>query len=131
METLVQAPAWVKERREHASRRFAEVGFPTTRNEDWRFTNISPIAEAKFPPARGSFKQAASLIERSVPKLRDQVALSSALGNEHYEISAYQALIVPTSTLGLPDAVSLLQANLDQEVHTSEELQTTLQQILA
>ena len=63
METLVQAPAWVKERREHASRRFAEVGFPTTRNEDWRFTNIAPIAEAKFAPAQGSFKQAASLID--------------------------------------------------------------------
>ena len=28
METLVQAPAWVRERREQASRRFAEVGFP-------------------------------------------------------------------------------------------------------
>ena len=63
METLVQAPAWVKERREHAARRFAEVGFPTTRHEDWRFTNISPIAEAKFAPAQGGFKQAASLID--------------------------------------------------------------------
>jgi ferritin-like metal-binding protein YciE len=86
---------------------------------------------APSPSTKGISKQAASLIERSAPKLRDQVALSSALGNEHYEISAYQSLIVPTSTLGLPDAVSLLQANLDQEVHTSEELQKTLQKILA
>ena len=86
---------------------------------------------APSPSTKGISKQAASLIERSAPKLRDQVALSSALGNEHYEISAYQALIVPTSTLGLPDVVSLLQANLDQEVHTSEELQKTLQKLLA
>ena len=62
METLVQAPAWVKERREHAAKRFAEAGFPTTRQEDWRFTNVSPIAEARFPVAKGPFKQAASLI---------------------------------------------------------------------
>ena len=62
METLVQAPAWVKERREQAAKRFAEVGFPTTRQEDWRFTNVSPIAEAKYPVAKGPFKQAASLI---------------------------------------------------------------------
>ena len=62
METLVQVPAWVKARREDAARRFAEVGFPTTRNEDWRFTNVSPIAEAKFAPARGGFNQAAALI---------------------------------------------------------------------
>jgi len=63
METLVQAPAWVKERREQAAKRFAEVGFPTTRQEDWRFTNVSPIAEAKYPVAKGPFKQAASLVD--------------------------------------------------------------------
>ncbi len=62
METLVQAPAWVKERREHAAQRFAAVGFPTTRHEDWRFTNVSPIAEAKFPLAESGFKQAAGLV---------------------------------------------------------------------
>jgi Fe-S cluster assembly protein SufD len=62
METLVQAPAWVKERREQAATRFAEIGFPTTRQEDWRFTNVSPIAEAKYPLAHGPFKQASSLI---------------------------------------------------------------------
>jgi Fe-S cluster assembly protein SufD len=63
METLVQAPAWVKERREAAAKRFAEVGFPNTRQEDWRFTNVSPIAEAKFAPAEGSFAQAAALVD--------------------------------------------------------------------
>ena len=86
---------------------------------------------APSPSTKGISKQAVSLLERSAPKLHDQVALSSALGNEHYEISAYQALIVPSSAMGLTDVVKLLQANLDQEVHTSEELQTTLQQILA
>ena len=62
METMVASPTWVKERREAAAKRFAEVGFPTTRMEDWRFTNIAPIAEAKFALASGSFAQAASLI---------------------------------------------------------------------
>ena len=63
METLVQAPAWVRERRELASRRFAEVGFPNTRQEDWRFTNVAPIAAARFPLAAGSFTEAASLVQ--------------------------------------------------------------------
>jgi Fe-S cluster assembly protein SufD len=58
----VAQAAWVKERRDAAAKRFADVGFPTTRNEDWRFTNITPIAETKFAPASGSFAQAASLI---------------------------------------------------------------------
>ena len=33
--------------------------------------------------------------------------------------------------MGANDVVSLLQANLDQEVHTSEELQQMLQKIAA
>lgn len=86
---------------------------------------------APSPSTKGISKQAVSLLERSAPKLRDQVALSSALGNEHYEISAYQALIVPSSAMGMSDVVSLLQTNLDQELHTAEELQGTLQKILA
>ena len=86
---------------------------------------------APSPSTKGISRQAASLLERSAPKLRDQAALSSALGNEHYEISAYQALIVPTSAMGLSEVAALLRANLDQEVHTSEELQTTLEKILA
>jgi ferritin-like metal-binding protein YciE len=86
---------------------------------------------APSPSTKGISKQAASLLERSAPKLRDQVALSSALGNEHYEISAYQSLIAPVTAMGLPEVVGLLQANLDQEVHTSEELQETLQKLVA
>jgi ferritin-like metal-binding protein YciE len=46
-------------------------------------------------------------------------------------MSAYQALIIPATALGALDAVALLQANLDQEVHTSEELQTMLQRVVA
>jgi ferritin-like metal-binding protein YciE len=86
---------------------------------------------APSPSTKGISKQAESLLERSAPKLRDQVAVSSALGNEHYEISAYQGLIVPATAMGLPDVVNLLRANLDQEVHTSEELQATLQRLVA
>jgi Fe-S cluster assembly protein SufD len=64
MEAVVQAvPAWVKERRERAAKRFAEAGYPTVRHEDWRFTNVAPIADARFPLAKGVFKQAPSLVD--------------------------------------------------------------------
>ncbi len=42
------APPWLKEIRERAIARFAEVGFPTTRLEQWRFTNVQPISETPF-----------------------------------------------------------------------------------
>jgi Fe-S cluster assembly protein SufD len=40
--------AWLKKLREDAFARFAEVGFPTTKDEDWRFTNTAPIAKESF-----------------------------------------------------------------------------------
>src|SRR5579859_7231099 len=39
---------WLRELREEAFARFAEVGFPTTHDEDWRFTNIAPIVRTQF-----------------------------------------------------------------------------------
>ena len=64
MAAVVQAvPAWVKERRERAAASFAGVGYPTVRLEDWRFTNVAPIAAAEFPAARGVFTQAPALVE--------------------------------------------------------------------
>jgi Fe-S cluster assembly protein SufD len=43
--------SWLKTIRRDALARFDELGFPTTRQEEWRFTNIAPIATAPFKPA--------------------------------------------------------------------------------
>jgi Fe-S cluster assembly protein SufD len=40
--------AWLRKLREDGFARFCEVGFPTTRDEDWRFTNVSAIAKSRF-----------------------------------------------------------------------------------
>ena len=37
--------------RQDAAQSFAESGFPTTRDEEWRFTNVSSIAKTQFSPA--------------------------------------------------------------------------------
>ena len=64
MQAVAEAtPAWLKERRDSGAKRFAKTGYPTTRQEDWRFTNVTPIADAKFAPAEGSFAKAASLVD--------------------------------------------------------------------
>lgn len=89
-----------------------------------------PESTAASPSTKGISKQARSLVERSAPALLDQVTLSAALGNEHYEISAYQSLILATRAQGAADAVALLTTNLDQETHTSEELMTKLQELI-
>ena len=49
-----EAPA-LAARRDEALSRFLATGFPTTRQEEWRFTSVAPIAEQAFamaePPA--------------------------------------------------------------------------------
>jgi Fe-S cluster assembly protein SufD len=47
-----EGPAWLSEVRARAMASFQSAGFPTTKNEDWHFTNPSPIAEATFAPMR-------------------------------------------------------------------------------
>src|ERR1035437_2121238 len=44
------APAWFEALRNEAFARFAELGFPTTHHEEWRFTNVSAIARTAFTP---------------------------------------------------------------------------------
>lgn len=39
---------WLQPIRRAAIARFAELGFPTTKDEDWRFTNVAPIAQTAF-----------------------------------------------------------------------------------
>jgi Fe-S cluster assembly protein SufD len=43
--------------RKHALERFLELGFPSTRLEDWKYTNVAPIASTEWqvPEAAGEF----------------------------------------------------------------------------
>jgi Fe-S cluster assembly protein SufD len=47
-----QGLPWLENLRREAFARFCEVGFPSTRVEDWRFTNVAAIAQTRFQLAR-------------------------------------------------------------------------------
>jgi len=66
------APAWLAELRQSAFARFAELGFPTTHDEEWRFTNVAPIARAEFK-VRPLVGQAAGLSACGLEDARDIV----------------------------------------------------------
>jgi Fe-S cluster assembly protein SufD len=42
--------SWLHRLRKGAMKRFSELGFPTQREEDWRFTNVAPLAKIPFKP---------------------------------------------------------------------------------
>ena len=41
-------PVWLRNLREDTMAIFCERGFPTTRDEDWRFTNVASLAKTNF-----------------------------------------------------------------------------------
>jgi len=47
---------WLRTLRESGFARFGQAGFPTLRDEDWRFTNISAIAQTPFRLARNGHR---------------------------------------------------------------------------
>jgi Fe-S cluster assembly protein SufD len=48
------APDWLESIRRRAMESFAATGFPTARDEEWRFTPVGPITQTPWRPAFGS-----------------------------------------------------------------------------
>ena len=43
-------PAWLQRMRTTARLHFMETGFPTVREEEWKYTNVAPVSEILFRP---------------------------------------------------------------------------------
>ena len=52
------------DRRRAAMEKFRQLGFPTTKNEEWRFTNVAPLAKVAFQPAPRTQQLTAKEIEQ-------------------------------------------------------------------
>ncbi|HEY1810510.1 MAG TPA: Fe-S cluster assembly protein SufD [Acidobacteriaceae bacterium] len=84
--------AWLKRLREDAFARFCEAGFPTTREEDWRFTNVSAIARTVFRPA-----SAAKLTEDQISafRVRRETAATLVFVNGRFDAERSQVSGLP------------------------------------
>ena len=126
------APAWLKEIRDNAMARFVELGFPSTKQEEWRFTSVAPIVETPFALAHGPGS--------SVPTPADVERLSLGTGPRVVLVDGrYQAqLSTVTSVLpgaragslagalgGAPDA-DLVRAHLARHARWQESTFTAL-----
>ncbi len=97
--------------RKQAISRFEEMGFPTMRKEEWRFTNISPITKIPFKPASGAYDPAV------VSGIIDPYTLKET---KHTQLIFMNGQYIPElSVLRLPEGVRVknlgraLQENTD------------------
>ena len=42
---------WLQRLRANAMEQFAELGFPSVKDEEWKYTNVAPLAAIDFKPA--------------------------------------------------------------------------------
>jgi Fe-S cluster assembly protein SufD len=58
-------PSWLRTIREAARNKAAELGFPTTNDEEWRFTNIAPVLQL---PLHSAGKERAKVTRKDVER---------------------------------------------------------------
>jgi Fe-S cluster assembly protein SufD len=69
-------PAWLEQLRQAGIASFDGLGFPTLKNEDWKYTNIEPIAAQSYVQPNGEVQSVSSagllsraLVETDAPRL--------------------------------------------------------------
>jgi len=69
-------PAWLERLRQSGIDSFGGLGFPTLKNEDWKYTNVEPIAAQSYVHANGEVQSVAiaellsrALVEADAPRL--------------------------------------------------------------
>lgn len=111
---------WLARARREAIERFAEMGFPTTRNEEWKYTNVATFERHYFEPAVES--PVASPADAVVQRV-DELAVAGA----HLLVFVDGQLVPALSRVnGLPAGVVVrgLAQTLEQRPDVTEALIT-------
>jgi Fe-S cluster assembly protein SufD len=94
-----------------------ELGFPTTKNEEWKYTNVSPIARIPFHPATGvtTGRGDASLLRSLTDPARDLDCMRLVFVNGAYsgELSATDRLQVGVKLGSLARALAENEAKIE------------------
>jgi Fe-S cluster assembly protein SufD len=107
-------PAWLIERRRAAISRFASAGFPTTRQEAWKYTNLAPIAKVPFRPAG---LDGASGITREALRRIEPLAVEA-----HRVVFVNGRFVPGLSEIGTPRAGMTIGTLADLREHAPERL---------
>jgi Fe-S cluster assembly protein SufD len=91
-------PEWLRTARSAAFARFLERGFPTTRDEEWKFTNVAPIAAVDFRRVGDGPGVTAAMIEPFL--FKDAFRLQAVVVNGQLSAGL-------SSLSGLPEGVTI------------------------
>jgi Fe-S cluster assembly protein SufD len=75
--------AWLRELKAAAAKRFALVGYPQTSDEDWRLTNVTPIARTQWTTARPAVGDEAADLARQA-SFGSEASIELVFVNGHF-----------------------------------------------
>ena len=115
---------WLQRLRAQALKKFSAQGFPSLREEEWRYTNVSAIEKKLFSP---SINRASSPIDTDwLKQYQLDDAWSVVLVDGHFsaELSVLDGLPDSVSLMGMADALvkyqTLLETHLGHAVDNEE-----------
>ncbi|HYJ87519.1 MAG TPA: SufD family Fe-S cluster assembly protein, partial [Pyrinomonadaceae bacterium] len=91
--------AWFDRLRRTAMEHFGELGFPSVKDEEWKYTNVAPIARMDFKPGADSATQRTDereLIDLGIAECRESqlVFLNGSIRNDLSSLAALPAEVV-------------------------------------
>lgn len=87
-ELLNDIPVWLLKLRDEARQRFASQGYPTTRNEEWKYTNVAPITRVRFQPGSPKPGMRLAALAKEFTSSVDAASLVFINGHYHPELSS-------------------------------------------
>lgn len=118
-------PAWIRSLRRDAFIRFCEVGFPTIKDEDWRFTSVASISGESF--SRPESGRTSLTLEDVQPFMIPGAAcvLVFVDGRFRAELSATESLLTGVVAGSLADAIAnspaMLEAHLGRYLNIQRD----------
>ncbi len=120
-ELELQPPAWLLPLRKAGLARFAELGFPTVHDEDWRFTNVAPLAKLPFKPAVASVDDTAAkaILEKHIFAILPGSKLVFVNGHFNAALSSVGRLPDGVKVASLAAALATDSAFIEQQLGRS------------
>lgn len=115
---------WLQALRSEALTQFAAQGFPSPRDEDWRYTNVTAIEKKRFLPVSESYTVVDVTDILTAYQLKDAWSLVLVDGRFRAELSVLdglpEALTVMSMAHALDSEAETLQRTLGQAVNAME-----------
>jgi Fe-S cluster assembly protein SufD len=116
-----QGPPWLRRLRQAAFSRFEHLGFPTARNEDWKFTSVAPLLRVPFRPAPAGAR-AGDLADITFPGALQLVFVNGRFAPELSALDGVPAGLTVTSlAAALRQRPALVEPHLARHARHEEQ----------